>query len=196
MRPRPALALTAAALLLAGCSSSNGTAATDLPGALVTTAGTTPAGTTPASTAAATTAPTHTAGATPSARASATANRTPAARRTTAAPTVVTTSARPTQRPPAKPTPRVTTPPPATGTFPLSISGRAFHPQFFSIPRGTTVQVTNDDPYAHDWTSNSGVWASGSLGFHGTYSYRFMNKGSFNFSCTIHPDMTGRVTVT
>ncbi|MCU1588369.1 MAG: putative Cupredoxin, partial [Frankiales bacterium] len=82
------------------------------------------------------------------------------------------------------------------GTFALSISGRAFHPQVFSIPRGTTVRATNNDAYAHNWTSNSGVWASGSLGFHQSYSYRFMNTGQFNFSCTIHPDMTGSVHVT
>ncbi|MCU1588670.1 MAG: hypothetical protein JWN31_2163, partial [Frankiales bacterium] len=172
MRLSRVLVLTAVAALLAGCNSSSKDAAgIDVP-AVVTT-------TTAAATPAATTAPARaTATATPTA--AKTAAPTPTVRRTTAGP--VATTARPTPRPTtAKPTPKptpkpvVTTAPPATGTFALSISGHAFHPQSFSIPRGTTVTATNHEAgVPHNWTSNSGVWSSGTLAFGQSYSYRFM----------------------
>lgn len=71
----------------------------------------------------------------------------------------------------------------------------------FSIPRGTTVTWINRDAIAHTTTSGAngvpnGGWDSGPLGQDAMFSYTFMAAGTFTYTCTIHPDMNGTVTVT
>jgi plastocyanin len=202
--PRPAGLLIVAALavaVVAGCNDNKKTTATDLPDETTSAApssGPTSsqpslAPTTTATAAASPTATRTSVRATPTATASRTLAPTP--RRTSARP--VATTARPTPvRTSASPKPVMTTQPPSTGTRALTIAGYAFTPKTFSISRGTTVRVTNQDSATHTWTSTSGVWDSGALNQGQSYSYRFMTKGTFNFMCEPHPFMTGSVTVT
>lgn len=58
------------------------------------------------------------------------------------------------------------------------------------------MRATNVDEAPHDWTSNTGVWGSGSLDTGQSFAYRFDAVGPFDYRCTIHPSMTGSVTVT
>jgi plastocyanin len=69
-----------------------------------------------------------------------------------------------------------------------------FSPQNLTIPVGTTVRATNQDAAPHTWTAR-GTWDSGNLSTGQSYSYRFTVKGVFSYVCSIHPFMTGKVTV-
>lgn len=83
-----------------------------------------------------------------------------------------------------------------TGALTVHIIDFTFTPARISVPVGTTVTVVNDDEAVHDWTSQSGVWRSGDLQRGQSFSFTFRTAGTFEFLCTIHPSMTGSVTVT
>ena len=57
------------------------------------------------------------------------------------------------------------------------------------------MTVTNQDPSRHDWTSRDGVWASPALAQGQSYSFTFNQAGSYPYLCSIHPSMTGTITV-
>jgi hypothetical protein len=80
-------------------------------------------------------------------------------------------------------------------TVPVSIVNFAFVPEDVTINVGDTVMWTNNDPFAHTTTSDSGVWDSGSLSSGATFSFTFTTAGSFPYHCTIHPTMIGTITV-
>ena len=78
----------------------------------------------------------------------------------------------------------------------LAIRDFAFTPKDFSVKVGTTVKATNYDGATHDWTSRTPMFGSGNLRRDESYSFTFRTAGRFDFLCTIHPEMTGSVTVT
>ena len=122
-------------------------------------------------------------------RGAATSSATPSpspTKRATPAPARTTTAPRP--RPTHAPTP-------AGSVVALSIMSYMFSPQNLTIPVGTTVRATNHDPATHTWTAK-GTWDSGDLGTGQSYSFRFTKAGVFSYICSIHPFMTGKVTVT
>ena len=99
--------------------------------------------------------------------------------------------------PPTSPSPA-----PATGTTPVSIpmnartlGASAFNPSPLNISVGTTVRWTTTDTIAHDATSNTNVWASGSLAPGAQFDFTFQAAGTYPYHCTIHPGMTGTVVV-
>jgi plastocyanin len=69
-------------------------------------------------------------------------------------------------------------------------------PSSLTVSVGDTVTWTNHDGVAHTSTSNTGVWNSGSLSNGQSFSFIFSTVGSFPYHCTIHPSMTGTITVT
>lgn len=81
------------------------------------------------------------------------------------------------------------------GTNEVWIQGMAFTPTSITVSAGTTITWTNKDAVAHTVTSNTGVFSSGSIATSGTYSYLFSTAGTYPYHCTIHPSMTGTVTV-
>ena len=85
--------------------------------------------------------------------------------------------------------------PSAADAAALTISGFAFGDPI-TVPIGTEVTITNEDGASHTWTSNDGLWDSGSLGGGDTFSFTFTEAGEFDFFCGIHPSMTGSITVT
>jgi plastocyanin len=70
-----------------------------------------------------------------------------------------------------------------------------FRPNHATVPVGTTVTWQNDDQYPHDVTFDVGP-DSGTLDGGTTYERTFDAAGQFDYECTIHPGMVGRVTVT
>ncbi len=64
-----------------------------------------------------------------------------------------------------------------------------------SVPVGSTVAVTNEDAVGHTWTSDDGIWDSGTLSSGDTFQFTFDEPGEYNFFCKIHPSMTGSITV-
>ncbi len=60
---------------------------------------------------------------------------------------------------------------------------------------GETVTVTNADGVPHTWTSTEDFFDSGSLGGGDSFSFTFEEAGDYSFFCSIHPSMTGSITV-
>jgi len=75
-------------------------------------------------------------------------------------------------------------------------SGLAFAPARLTIAVGDTVLARNVDSGHHTFT-DAGVFDSGDVAPGGSYRYRFVRAGSFDFVCTYHEaaGMKGTVTV-
>jgi nitrite reductase (NO-forming) len=66
-----------------------------------------------------------------------------------------------------------------------------------TIPAGTTVTWTNDDPgVAHTVTSVDGLFDSGFLNEGESWSYTFDDPGEYEYLCTPHPWMRAKIIVT
>jgi len=74
----------------------------------------------------------------------------------------------------------------------------AFNPASLTVKKSTSVTWTNQDSSNHTVTETDGQTGpgSGSLGQGQTYSFTFNTAGTFHYKCSIHPSMTGTVTVT
>jgi plastocyanin len=86
------------------------------------------------------------------------------------------------------------------GTNEIFMKNTAFTPANRAISIGTTLTWKNQDNFAHTVTSGtpgnpSGLFDSGNLGSGGSFSYTFNSAGSFKYFCSIHPAMTGTITV-
>lgn len=78
----------------------------------------------------------------------------------------------------------------------VQIRAFAFSPSPVIIPVGGTVRWLNQDPVAHTATSSpAGLFDSGSIAAGGQFDFVFNQAGTYDYICTIHPSMTGRVIV-
>jgi plastocyanin len=64
-----------------------------------------------------------------------------------------------------------------------------------SVGVGETVTVTNEDSVGHTWTAVDGDFDSGNLAAGESFEHTFDEAGEVDFFCSIHPDMTGSITV-
>jgi plastocyanin len=71
----------------------------------------------------------------------------------------------------------------------------AYMPDSVTVSVGTTVKWTNNDNVAHNVTSQNNLFFSPTMDPGATYTYTFQSAGSFPYYCTIHPLMTGTITV-
>lgn len=71
----------------------------------------------------------------------------------------------------------------------------AFSPATLTITAGDTVTWTNGDPVVHTATSTTGAWDSGDLAQGESYTFSFTEPGTYDYLCTPHPSMTGRIVV-
>lgn len=95
------------------------------------------------------------------------------------------------------PPPSVTaadSPAPQGGTA-VSISDFKFNPATLTVPAGTTVTWTNQDEEPHTVAAKDGSFHSPGLDTRGSYSFKFATPGSYDYICSIHPFMTGKVVV-
>ena len=92
---------------------------------------------------------------------------------------------------PVTPTNTATSTSPATVN--ITIQNFAFSPSDLSIKVGDTVTWTNQDSTQH--TITGGDIQSDPLNKGQTYSFTFNTAGTFNYHCSIHPSMTGKITV-
>lgn len=74
----------------------------------------------------------------------------------------------------------------------------AFSPTSLTVSCGGTVHITNNSTAQHNMSpSDGGFAASDDVNPpNGTTNVRFSYRGTYGFYCTIHPYMTGKVTVT
>ena len=95
---------------------------------------------------------------------------------------------------PGTPTPPVQTGPVSTNS--VSVSDDQFSPANIQVSPGTTVTWTwASGSTTHNVTFSDGTPGSGDKPAGSTFSRTFSTAGTFNYSCTIHPGMSGSVLV-
>ena len=107
--------------------------------------------------------------------------------------TVRITSATGSVPPPATPAPTAAPKPVPPGR--LVIADFAFRPATITVAPGTTLVWQNTGIAPHTVTSRAGLFDSRIIPSGGTYSHTFSTPGTFQYLCTIHPDMTATVLV-
>jgi plastocyanin len=82
-------------------------------------------------------------------------------------------------------------------------NGKFFVPETLTVSKGTTITWTNGDSTLHTVTSgsaesgNSGTeFDSSYLAAGKTFQHQFSTSGTFDYYCTLHPYMKGKVVVT
>jgi len=110
------------------------------------------------------------------------------------APTPTATVAPP-PPPPATPTsaPAATSAPSAPMTGAVTIQNFSFSPASITVAVGGTVTWTNQDSTAHTATGQS--FNTGNLNRGQSGSATFSTPGTFPYHCSIHPNMTGTISV-
>lgn len=83
---------------------------------------------------------------------------------------------------------------PVSGTA-VTVKDFAFTPQNLAAKVGTAVTWTFDDSVAHNVTESNNVFKSDDLTGGKTYTFTFSKAGKYSYMCTIHPQMTGTVTI-
>ena len=77
----------------------------------------------------------------------------------------------------------------------VSIANFAFAPAEITIAPGESVSWTNDDGAPHGLEYDDGAKGIDPLLPGASFSRRFDQPGTYNYNCSIHPYMTGRVVV-
>jgi len=77
----------------------------------------------------------------------------------------------------------------------VEIKAHGFGSAVLTVRPGTTVTWINHDDDPHTVTSTENVFRSPGLDTDETYSYTFTKLGTYEYFCTLHPLMTGKVVV-
>ena len=76
----------------------------------------------------------------------------------------------------------------------VTMTNNQFQPPHIQVPAGTRVTWTNGDQTLHNVKFDNGP-SSDNLTFGATFQRAFNDPGTFDYVCTIHSGMEGRVTV-
>ena len=79
--------------------------------------------------------------------------------------------------------------------FQASIDNFTFAPATFTVEKGTPVTWTNHDDIPHTVADLKGRFKSKVLDTGDQWQHVFTETGTYDYFCTIHPHMTGRVVV-
>lgn len=77
----------------------------------------------------------------------------------------------------------------------VKIDNFSFGPQTLSVGVGTEVTWINRDDIPHTVVSTDGVFKSKVRDTNETFSYKFVNRGTYSYYCSLHPKMTGKIVV-
>ena len=69
----------------------------------------------------------------------------------------------------------------------------AFSPSELTVSAGTEVTFQNDDSTTHTFTGDG--FESGNVSPGNSFKFTFNTAGTFNYHCSIHPMMTGKIIV-
>ena len=70
-----------------------------------------------------------------------------------------------------------------------------FAPKALTVAKGATVTWVNRDDEAHQIAGKAGAFRSPALDTNDSFSFTFKDAGTYEYFCTLHPQMTGTVTV-
>lgn len=82
-----------------------------------------------------------------------------------------------------------------TAVSTVEIKSFSFQPDSITVQVGATVSWVNRDSVDHTVTSGDGAFNSGNIMSGGGFKFTFTKPGTYNYHCSIHPSMTGVVTV-
>ena len=83
-----------------------------------------------------------------------------------------------------------------TAPVTVKIDNFSFAPQTITIPTGTEVTWTNQDDIPHTVVSDDKTtFKSRALDTDEKFSFKFENKGTYTYFCSIHPKMTAKIVV-
>jgi plastocyanin len=83
----------------------------------------------------------------------------------------------------------------AAGAAHIGIDNFTFSPATLTVPIGTRVEWANDDDIPHTVVETTGKFNSPALDSQDTFSFTFTQAGTFNYFCSLHPHMTGKIVV-
>jgi plastocyanin len=109
-----------------------------------------------------------------------------------------TTSAAPAETPAAQTTDGQTgaAPAPEAAAGEVIMKGIRFQPADITVKVGDTVTWKNEDPVEHNAVDEkTGQFKSELFGEGGTYEFEAKEAGKIDYVCTVHPGMTGTITV-
>jgi plastocyanin len=77
----------------------------------------------------------------------------------------------------------------------IIVKGFMFTPMQIKVKAGTRITWMNQDEEPHTISSDEGVFRSPAIDTNESYSYQFDKPGTYHYTCTIHPRMTGTIAV-
>lgn len=77
----------------------------------------------------------------------------------------------------------------------VKIDNFCFTPQQLTIAQGTTVVWTNDDDVPHTVVGTRKEFRSRALDTGDQFSFTFTKPGTYEYFCSVHPMMTGKIVV-
>ena len=84
----------------------------------------------------------------------------------------------------------------ASGETQVGIDNFTFNPGTITVPAGTKVEWENSDDIPHTIVETTGKFHSAALDTEDKFSFTFTKAGTFNYFCSLHPHMVGKVVVT
>jgi len=83
----------------------------------------------------------------------------------------------------------------ATAPVTVKISNFVFAAQTITVAPGTTVTWVNEDDIPHTVVAKNQAFRSKVLDTGERFSFTFAKAGDFDYFCSLHPHMTGRILV-
>ena len=77
----------------------------------------------------------------------------------------------------------------------IQIDNFHYTPAMLFVASGTTVTWKNDDDSPHSVREKEGKFKSAALDTDDTFSQSFTTPGEYEYFCSIHPYMTGKIVV-
>lgn len=77
----------------------------------------------------------------------------------------------------------------------VNIDNFSFGPATITVPVGTRITWINRDDIPHTVVSANGAFKSKVLDTNDKFSFTFSTAGTFEYYCSVHPKMTGKVVV-
>jgi plastocyanin len=81
------------------------------------------------------------------------------------------------------------------GDSAVSIKDFTFGPKSVTVKVGTAIAWTNQDDIPHNVTSTTKQFRSKALDTDDKFTFTFSTPGTYNYFCTLHPQMTGTIVV-
>ena len=77
----------------------------------------------------------------------------------------------------------------------VTIDNFVFSPMTMEVHRGATITWVNKDDIPHVVASTTGKFKSRAIDTDGTFVFTFTEPGTYEYYCSVHPKMVGKIVV-